>query len=115
MLAPPSLQKIHPLGKAPLVSMTLPGASEPVVLAESGFIVSYLSDHWGQGKGLVPPRWKEGREGKVGGETDAWMRYQYLLYYTEGSLMPYLFLYLVISSKYPRPSGAWSKPRARGC
>lgn len=101
MLAPPELEKIHPLGKSPLVTVTPagpPGGAEPFVLAESGFIIQYLCDHYGQGRDLVPRRWKEGQEGRVGGETEEWMRYQYILYYSEGSLMPYLWLTLVISA-----------------
>lgn len=81
-----------------MVTVTPPGTSEPIVLAESAFIASYLCDHWGGGGTLVPRRWRDGREGKVGGETEAWLRYQYLLYYAEGSFMPYLFLFLVMNS-----------------
>ncbi len=99
MLAPPELKKVHPLGKAPVLSVTPPGASEPIVLAESGFIIQYLCDHWGQGTSLVPKRWKDGQEGKVGGDTEEWMRYQYLLYYVEGSLMPYIWLYMIFSGR----------------
>jgi glutathione S-transferase len=98
MLAPPSLRKLHPLGKSPLVSVTTPGATEPFVLAESGFIVQYLCDHFPKGKELVPQRWKEGQENKLGGETEEWMRYQYLLYYIEGSFMFTLVLHFILSS-----------------
>lgn len=97
MLAPPELRKLHPLGKSPLVSVTPPGASEPIVLAESGFIVQYLCDHFAKGKKLVPPRWKDGQEGKLGGETDEWMRYQYLLHYIEGSFMFSMVLGFILS------------------
>jgi glutathione S-transferase len=98
MLAPPELKKIHPLGKAPVISITPPGG-EPVALAESGFIVQYLCDHFAQGTTMTPPRWKPGQEGKIGGETDEWMRYQYFLYYAEGSFMPALLLALVVVRK----------------
>ncbi|KAK7711470.1 bifunctional glutathione transferase/peroxidase [Diaporthe eres] len=97
MLAPPELEKVHPLGKSPVITVTAPGSSEPVVLAESGFIFQYLCDHFAQGKTIVPKRWKEGQEGKVLGETEAWMRYSYLLHYAEGSFMPNLVMYLVLS------------------
>lgn len=100
MLAPPELEKVHPLGKSPVVTITAPGSAEPVVLAESAFIIQYLCDHFGQGKGLVPKRWQEGQEGKVLGETEAWMRYQYLLYYSEGSFMPNMVQYLIMSGTY---------------
>lgn len=99
-MAPPELEKIHPLGKSPAVTITPPGGGQPVVLAESGFIIQYLCDHFGQGKTLVPRRWKDGQEGKVGGETEEWMRYQYTLYYSEGSLMPNLLTYMLFSGMF---------------
>lgn len=79
------------------VTVDIPGSTQTTVVAESGFIVQYLCDHFGQGKTLVPKRWKDGQEGKLGGETEEWLRYQYILYYSEGSFMPNLVLYLVIS------------------
>ncbi|KAL2135267.1 hypothetical protein VTI74DRAFT_9147 [Chaetomium olivicolor] len=97
MLAPPELKKVHPLGKSPVITITAPGASEDIVLAETGFIVKYLCDHFSSGKTLVPQRWKDGREGKVGGETEEWMRYEYLLHYIEGSFMPTVVLNFILS------------------
>lgn len=105
MLAPPELEKIHPLGKSPVIGVWPPGApagSEPaVVVAESGNICEYLVDHFGKGTTLEPPRWKEGQEGKVGGETEAYLRYRYYMHYAEGTLMPNLVMGLVISRKFP--------------
>lgn len=98
MLAPPELKKIHPLGKSPVVSVTPPGSSEPIVLAESGFITQYLSEHFGQGTTMMPKRWKDGQEGKVGGETEQWLRWQYCLHYVEGSLMPMLIMAMVLGA-----------------
>ncbi|EFX04073.1 glutathione s-transferase [Grosmannia clavigera kw1407] len=99
--APPTLQKIFPLGKSPLVTVLPAGApadAEPLVLAESGFIVDYLCSHFGQESNLVPKRWRDGCQGQLGGETAAYLRFQYLMYYAEGSLMPYLVFYLVLST-----------------
>lgn len=93
--APPELQKIHPLGKAPVIEITAPGATESVVLAESGFVVEYLLDHFAHGGPLLPTRYREGREGQVGGETAEWLRFKYFLQYAEGSLMPFLVTLLV--------------------
>ena len=107
MLAPPELKKIHPLGKSPAITITAPGATEPVVLAETAFIVQYLCDHFPKGKTLVPPRWKDGQEGKVGGETEAWMRYQYLLYYIEGSFMFTMVLNFVLSGMQAKERTRW--------
>ncbi|KAL2139596.1 hypothetical protein VTI28DRAFT_4937 [Corynascus sepedonium] len=98
MLAPPELRKIHPLGKSPAVTITASGVSEPIVLAESAFITQYLCDHFPKGKTLVPQRWKEGQEGRVGGETDEWMRYQYLLHYIEGSFMFTMVMNFILSA-----------------
>lgn len=99
MLAPKELVKVHPLGKSPVVEVTPPGgtATDAVRLAESGFIVSYLIEHFPEGRRLVPERWKPGKENTVAGETDAWLRHQYLLQYVEGSLFPILTVALITS------------------
>ncbi|KAK5664235.1 hypothetical protein OQA88_451 [Cercophora sp. LCS_1] len=86
-LAPPAAEKLHPLGKFPIVSVIAPSLAEPVVLAESAFIVQWMSEHFTKAKNLIPSRWKDGQHGKIGGETESWMRYQYLMYYAEGSFM----------------------------
>jgi glutathione S-transferase len=96
-LAPPELKKIHPLGKSPLVSITPAGSSEPIVLAESGFITQYLSEHFGHETTMMPKRWKDGQEGKAGGETEEWLRWQWMLHFVEGTFMGYLMLVVVIN------------------
>ena len=97
MLAPPELKEIHPLGKSPLVTISTPSAA-PLVLAESSFIVEYLIDHFGPR--FAPARYESGKEGQVGGETEAWVRYRYYMHYAEGSLMPYLLVGLLLSSAF---------------
>ncbi|KAK7402639.1 bifunctional glutathione transferase/peroxidase [Neonectria punicea] len=97
-LAPPELEKVHPLGKSPVITIAAAGVAEPVVLAESGFITQYLVDNTAEGKRLVPPRWRDGLEGQLGGETEAWIRYQYYLHYAEGSFMPVLVMALVVGA-----------------
>jgi glutathione S-transferase len=82
--APPELKKVHALGKSPVISVTVPGSSEPVVIAESAFIIEYLLDHFSNGSTLLPKRWKEGKENKVGGETEEWLRFRYFMHYAEG-------------------------------
>ncbi|KAG5930131.1 hypothetical protein E4U42_002867 [Claviceps africana] len=102
LLAPPELERIHPLGKSPVISIT-PSPSDgqdgdkPIVLAESGFMTQYLVDHVPAGKKLIPTQWREGRENTIGGETEEWLRYAYFMHYAEGSLMPYLVFSLVLS------------------
>ncbi|KAI9147959.1 Imitation switch two complex protein 1 [Paramyrothecium foliicola] len=96
-LAPPELEKIHPLGKSPVVSVTPPGeGTAPIVLAESAHITNYLCTHLPGGQRLLPRQWKDGMEGKIGGETDEWLKYQYYLHYSEGTLMPILVMTLII-------------------
>lgn len=98
-LAPPELKEIHPLGKSPVISVLAPGAAKPLVIAESALIVEYLLDHFGNGSSLLPKRYKEGQDGQIGGETEEWLRYRYLMHYAEGSLMPFMVLGLVVGRK----------------
>ncbi len=77
MLAPASLREIHPLGKSPVVT------DGGLTLAESGAIVEYLVDRYGDGR-LVP----------VAG-TPEHLRYIYWLHYAEGSAMTPLLLKLI--------------------
>ncbi|KAJ7807873.1 hypothetical protein B0H14DRAFT_2871993 [Mycena olivaceomarginata] len=82
MRAPPELKTVHPLGKSPVI--TIGGRT----IAESGLIAEYLCEHFaGPSSTLVPPKWKEGCEGQVDGETEVWMRYRYYMHYCEGSMM----------------------------
>ena len=77
MLAPPELQKIHPLGKSPVVT------DGGKTVAESGAILEYLVETYGNGR-LAPAR-----------DTPDFERYRYFLHYAEGSLMPLLLMKLV--------------------
>ena len=82
MRAPPELKTVHPLGKSPVITIG------DRVMAESGFIAEYLCEHFaGPSSTLIPSKWKEGCEGQVNGETEAWMRYRYYMHYCEGSFM----------------------------
>ena len=78
MLAPPELRRVHPLGKSPVIE------DEGRVIAETGAIVEYLVEKAG------------GRLGVPGHRDDA-LRYRQFLHYAEGSLMPPLFVKLVLS------------------
>ena len=78
MLAPPELKAIHPLGKSPVIR------DGDVTLAESGAILEYLLERYGEGR-LAPKRGSK-----------EWLRFIYFLHYAEGSLMPQLYLKLVI-------------------
>ena len=93
LLAPPELKRVHPLGKSPVLS---DGAR---TVAESGAIIEYLLDGYGQGR-LRPPAGSE-----------AYLRYRYWLHYAEGSAMPPLLLKLVFQ-RLPRPVPALLRPVA---
>ncbi|KAM0713435.1 hypothetical protein Q7P37_010397 [Cladosporium fusiforme] len=111
-LADPALKEIHPLGKSPVVTLTAPTLAEPLALAESGLIVEYLCEHFAPH--LVPARWKEGCEGKVGGETEQWLRYKFYLQYAEGSLMSLLMVAMFMDNIRTSPVPFFIKPVTRG-
>lgn len=82
MLAPQELKAIHPLGKSPLITDDTP--SGVVTIAESGAIIEYLLDTYGNGR-FEPAR-----------GTPEFLRYRFWLHYAEGSLMPLLLMKLII-------------------
>lgn len=105
MLAPEELKEVHPLGKSPVVTVKSEATPDPLVLAESSFIVEYLVDHFGTW--LAPERYQKGKDGEVGAETEEWMRYRYFMHYGEGSIMPLLVFSLIFNSEqrqHPRHS-----------
>ena len=77
MLAPDALRKVHPLGKSPVIT------DGDFTLAESGAIIEYLVDRYGNGR-LIPSA-----------NTPERLRYTYWLHYAEGSAMPPLVMKLV--------------------
>ncbi|KAG8833180.1 hypothetical protein FRC18_004036 [Serendipita sp. 400] len=87
-LAPPELKAIHPLGKSPVIT------DGDLVVAESGTIIEYLLETYGNGR-FQPPSTKEAR-----------LRNSYYTQYAEGSLMPLIvdnLLFNLISTKVPWP------------
>ena len=84
-LAPPELTDVHPLGKSPVVT------EDGLTLAETGAIVEWIIDRYGQGR-LAPPPGSAER-----------VRWSYWLHYAEGSAMPPLLLKLVFGRL---PAGA---------
>ena len=83
LLAPVELRRVHPLGKSPVITN---GAD---TIAESGAIIEYLVDTYGDGR-LRPPEGTPERR-----------RYTYWLHYAEGSAMTPLLLKLIFS-RLPR-------------
>lgn len=78
MLAPAELRAVHPLGKSPIIT------DDGITIAESGAIIEYLVDRYGQGRFAPSP-----------GASPERVRYTYWMHYAEGSAMPPLLLKLV--------------------
>ena len=96
MLAPPSLRAVHPLGKSPVIT---DGA---VTVAESGAIVEYLVERYGNGR-FIPPAGTPER-----------LRYTYWMHYAEGSAMLPLLLKLIFGFIEKSPAPFFIKPIIRG-
>lgn len=94
MLAPPELKAIHPLGKSPVIQ------DGETVVAESGAIVEYLLDTYGEGR-LKPPAGTPERR-----------RFTYWLHYAEGSAMPLLLMKLIFL-RLPANAPALIRPIVR--
>jgi glutathione S-transferase len=101
MLAPPELRQIHPLGKSPVI-VDDTGGDGAVTLAESGAIIEYLAEKYGDGR-LLPPASTPNR-----------LRCTYWLHYAEGSAMPPLLLKLVFRRVETSPMPFFVKPIAKG-
>lgn len=95
MLAPASLRQVHPLGKSPVIT---DGA---LTVAESGAIIEYLVDRYGEGRFSPAP------------DTPERLRYTYWLHYAEGSAMPPLLLKVVFDRIEQEPLPFFIKPVAR--
>jgi glutathione S-transferase len=96
MLAPPELRQVHPLGKSPVIT------DEGLTLAESGAILEYLAQRYGDGRLRPQP-----------GTPDA-VRYFYWMHYAEGSLMPPLLLKLIFDRMPKAKMPFFARPIARG-
>ena len=95
MLAPASLRAVHPLGKSPVLT------DGPLTLAESGAIIEYLIERYGNGR-FAPAAGTPER-----------LRYTYWLHYAEGSAMPPLLLKLVFDRVANGPVPFFVKPVAK--
>ena len=94
MRAPAELYAVHPLGKSPVIT------DQGNTIAESGAIVEYIIDTYGEGR-LIPPA-----------KTPERLRYTYWLHYAEGSAMPPLFLKLLFTLM-PKRAPALLRPLVR--
>jgi glutathione S-transferase len=96
MLAPPELRAVHPLGKSPVIT------DGDLTVAESGAIVEYLANRYGEGRLLAAPG------------TPARLRQTYWLHYAEGSAMPPLLLKLVFQRVATTPAPFFVRPVMKG-
>ncbi len=94
MRAPKELREIHPLGKSPVIT------DNGNTIAESGAIVEYIIDTYGNGRLIPPPN------------TPERLRYTYWLHYAEGSAMPPLLLKLLFTLM-PKRAPALLRPLVR--
>ncbi|NPT56874.1 glutathione S-transferase [Paraburkholderia elongata] len=95
MLAPPELRAVHPLGKSPVIT------DDGQTIAESGAIIEYLVDKYGQGR-FAPAAGTPER-----------LRHTYWMHYAEGSAMPPLLLKLIARRIANAPMPFFAKPIAR--
>ena len=95
-LAPPELRAVHPLGKSPVIT---DGA---VTVAESGAIVEYIVERYGNGR-FIPPAGTPER-----------LRYTYWMHYAEGSAMLPLLLKLIFGFVGSSPAPFFIKPVIKG-
>ena len=96
MLAPPELLAVHPLGKSPVIT------DAGLVVAESGAIVEYLVERYGNGRLAPAPG------------TPQRLAYRYWMHFSEGSAMPPLLLKLIFDRVAQAPMPFFAKPIARG-
>jgi glutathione S-transferase len=104
MLAPPELKAIHPLGKSPVVT------DDGAVIAETGLIVEYLCDKYGE---HLAPEARLAPAKSAGVDSAERLRWLYWLHYAEGSAMTPLILKLVFSRLGPQ-SPALIRPLVGG-
>lgn len=95
-LGPPELRAVHPLGKSPLIT------DGDITVAESGLIVEYLIETYGNGR-LRPA---------VG--TPEHMQYRYWMHYAEGTFMPLMLISLLLSKIADAPVPFFIKPITKG-
>ena len=93
MLAPPELRAVHPLGKSPVVT------DGDLTQAESGAIIEYLVERYGNGCFAPPALTRE--------------HLRYWLHYAEGSLMPPLLLKLVFDTMEESPLPLLMRPMVK--
>ena len=88
-----------------MVGIQAADAAKPLIIAESGAIVEYLTEYFG--KWMIPKRYPDGKEGLIGAETEEWLRYRFLMHYAEGSFMTIMLIALMTHSEWRTKHGAF--------
>lgn len=96
MLAPPELEKLHPLGKSPILT------DDNVTLAESGAIIEYLVS-----------KYDDGRLRPAEGATER-LTYTYWMHYSEGTFAPLMMISLIVGRIESAPLPFFFKPVSKG-
>lgn len=91
-LAPAELREVHPLGKSPVIT------DDDVTVAESGLIVEYLIEKYGNGR-LMPAA-----------GTPEHLQYRYWMHYAEGTFMPLMIIALIMNRIETAPVPFFIKP-----
>lgn len=97
--APAAMAHIHPLGKSPILEDHQDGRRD--VLAESGAILEYLAEYYGQGR-LRPQA----------GSSD-YLKYRFWMHFAEGSMMSPLLIKLIMAQVEKAPLPFFVKPIAK--
>jgi glutathione S-transferase len=94
-LAPPELMRVHPLGKSPVIT------DGEITVAESGAIVEYLVEAYGQDRFIPAPGSPQRRQ------------YTYWLHFAEGTAMPPLLMKLIFDRIKSTKMPFFAKPIAK--
>lgn len=95
-LAPPELRSVHPLGKSPVIT------DGDVTVAESGLIVEYLIEKYGNGR-LLPAT-----------GTPEHLQFRYWMHYAEGTFMPLMIIALILNRIETAAVPFFIKPITKG-
>ena len=91
-LAPPELFAVHALGKSPVIT------DDGVTVAESGLIVEYLIEKYGNGR-LMPEI-----------ATPEHLQFRYWIHYAEGTFMPLMIISLILTRIETAPMPFFLRP-----
>ncbi|KAF1999718.1 glutathione S-transferase [Amniculicola lignicola CBS 123094] len=89
LLSPPELKALHPMGASPVLQDLTTTPETPLLLAESGAIVEYLLNKYGNGSLSLPPSHAN------------YADYLYWLHFSNGNLQPTIFRRATVKGLVP--------------